>query len=85
MRQWSSPAALPSPNKSLRCFASEIGGHIIPEWELHSNLRLLCGNHFIIRQLKGKLSKNKVFTGYRARTIRKQATKSKNGVSRSIL
>ena len=65
--------------------ASEVGGHITPEWELHSNLRLLCGNHFIIRQLKEKHSKNKVFTGYRARTIRKQATKSKNGVIRSIL
>ena len=32
-------------------------GHITPEWMLHSNLRLLCGNHFIIKQLKGKLSK----------------------------
>jgi hypothetical protein len=60
-------------------------GHITPEWMLHSNLRLLCGNHFIIKHLKVKLSKNKVFTGYRARTIRKQATKSKNGVIRSIL
>ena len=52
--------------------------HITPEWMLHSNLRLLCGNHFIIKHLKGKLSKNRVFKGYRARTIRKQATKDKS-------
>jgi hypothetical protein len=76
------PASVPKPALPS---ASELGGHITPEWMLHSNLRLLCGNHFIIRQLKGKVSKNKAFTGYRARTIRKQATKSKNGVIRSIL
>ena len=40
------------------------GGHATPEWMLHSNLRLLCGNHFIIKQLKEKLSKNMAFTGY---------------------
>ena len=54
------PASVPTP----RCSASELGGHITPEWVLRSNLRLLCGNHFTIRRLKGKLSKKKVFTGY---------------------
>src|ERR1035438_8834369 len=76
---------LGTTGKSPRCSASVLGGHITPEWMLHSNLRLLCGNHHGIMQLKGKLSKNKVFTGYRARTIRKQVTKSKNDVIRSIL
>ena len=50
-------------DRSPRCFASVVGGHITPEWMLHSNRRLLCGNHHGIKQLKGKLSKNKVFTG----------------------
>jgi hypothetical protein len=39
-------------------------GHITPEWELHSNLRLLCGNHHGMKQLKENISKNMVFTGY---------------------
>ena len=52
-------------------------GHITPEWELHSNLRLLCGNHNEIKRIREKALKYMVFTGYRALTTRKQATKRK--------
>jgi hypothetical protein len=38
-------------------------GHITPEWELRSNLRLLCGNHSGISSLQPSEAKSVAFTG----------------------
>jgi len=57
------PASSPHPAKSPRCFASELGGHITPEWMLHSNLRLLCGNHHGMRSIQPLEVKNMEFSG----------------------
>jgi hypothetical protein len=61
--------SVPRPSsEARRCSASEIGGHITPEWMLHSNLRLLCGNHHGMSSLQPLDAKNVAFSGCYAGT-----------------
>ena len=51
------------PPKSALPTASDLGGHVTPEWELQRNREFLCGNVSGMSGLQPESAKRLLFTG----------------------